>query len=432
MLQLRHRAYYMIAGLVFAAVGGALWLRLRPLPVAPVLHVGSPSAAELTQAEAAAADGKNAAAQLRLAQGRLRAGQPEAALTPLSKAAHSRETAGPAGLMLADIAEAGTLGAQALPAAQDAVHTNPADSRAWEGLIRVLYRLGRIGPGEAALGEAIRRFPQAPRLRVIEAQTLAARGELRAAVAAYQAALKLRPDAGAETALGMTLAQLDARQEAKEAFQRARELDPATVTPYLGLAKLNLELGLPKEAEEAAYGAIQVAPAEPEALFILARVLAVRAGQEEQRTATELFNKVLADRPSHLEARYHLAVLHLRAGEAKAAARAFELVLQDQPHRLDARQNYAKALGQAGEKAAALEQQRLAGQLAELEQRRYQLTTRVTRSPNDARARLDLAEFYLENGAASLAVREFEHALRLAPDSSEAAAGLERARQGGG
>lgn len=419
--------YVSLCALILAG-GWATWRRFGPVPPPPSLGAQrTPTATEWEEAKkAAAANPKDARAQLKLAGLQAQHEGPQTALPTLLAAAELPQAAGDVSLMLAEVTRDGIYSDEALPGAQAAVAANPADPRTWEGLVRILYRLGRRGQAEAALQEANRRFPHEKRLMVLRAESLQASGRLKEAVKVYEAALRIQPDAEAETALGILLARLEGRKAAKQAFQSALNLDPGSVVPYLGLAKVNLELGLAKEAEEAAYGALQVAPENPEALYLVARVLAAKGDPESSRTSIEMLRRVLALQPSHLEARFQLGAVLVRSGNARAALREFEAVLNAQPHRLDARQGYAQALDQAGQKEQANEQKQVAGQLAELEQRRFQLAARVTRSPRDTAARCALAEFYAANGAKDMALREFDKALEIEPKNARALSGRSR------
>jgi tetratricopeptide (TPR) repeat protein len=352
------------------------------------------------------------------------------AIPPLLAASGDPRTAGSASVLLAEAVRDSDLAASALPGAQRAVAAAPLDPRAWEGLVRVLYAAGRPDAAAVTLSTAVRRFPRAPRLRFIQAEGLAETGDTRQAVAVYQSALRQLPDPGAQLMLAMLLARMSVPDQARTAFERAIDLDPTSVPAYLGLAKANLELGLLPQAERAAYSALQVAPEDPEAIFMLGRVLVARGEPETTRTGRELLDRVLQVRPDHADARMQLAQMKLRAGDAAGAARDFEEVLARQPNRLDARQEYTKALQRAGETKAAAEQQTLLSQLQELEQRRYELTSRANQNPRSAEAQCDLGEFYLQHGAYPKALAAYQRALAIDPDSQRAAAGV-RAVQAG-
>jgi tetratricopeptide (TPR) repeat protein len=422
----------LIVALLGAGVGAALaWPRIRPIPKPPALDVVSgPSHAQVEMLEkSASATPGDPFVQVQLANAYLALTRAQPAYTPLAKAVRHPATAGAASQLLSQWGTASGDHAAALPLQQTAVAIAPKDPRTWEGLIRTLFALGKIEPANAALAEAIRRFPAAPRLQFIRAEAMADGGSPLQAAQVYERILAKTPDPDAQLMYAVLLARLKSPQRAKVAFQRAVELNPAELTAYLGLAKVNLDLGLTPEAERAAYSALQIAPEDPEAMYVLGQVLLATAGAEQTDMAEALLKRVTTLRPDHMEARYQYGIARLRHRDPKGAIREFETVIAQQPDRLELRQNYARALAAAGDAAAAKEQQKFAGELAELRQKEGLYTSRADGNPKDVGARCDLADFYLQNGAAARAIREFERALTLAPGNARARDGLDKARK---
>jgi tetratricopeptide (TPR) repeat protein len=428
-LAIRPELLIVFALLLIGAVGFRIWFSSRLS--APRVAVGQgPDEARLRELKRDAEQHPDdPAAQLRLASGLLARREVGDAFVPLLRASRKPQGAIAASELLLQCGTEYGRYQEALPGLQNAVGALPQKPLVWANLVRALYALGQPGPAEAAQQEAERRFPGAPELAFLRAELLAEGGETRKAVQLYQTTLKRSPIAKGEVALGVLLARMHATQPAKEAFRRAVALDPASGTAYLGLAKTNLELGLTKDAEQAAFSGLQVAPDDPQAIFIVGLVLAKRGGPDDLRTAAELFERAVALNPEHIDAEYQLGALLTSSGDSRAAVRHLESVLQREPERLEARQAYARALRKAGRKEEAAQQDVLAQQLAELEQRRYELTSRVSQKPNDVNARCELGEFYLEHQAVPKAVREFERVLKTAPGHSRALRGLERARQ---
>lgn len=423
-----------MVSLLAGIVAGAAWFGLRPLLKPAPPRVGSPvgpteAYARELQQEVEAKPG-DVGLQLRLGNLHVERRQFDLALAPLEKAAGHPQTAGAASLLLAKGADVPERAATVLPYAQTAVAAAPTDARSWEGLVRVLYTLGKREEAGAALHEALRRFPRVQRFRFMQAEALAQDGSTHESVRVYRAALKAHPDAGAQLMLGLLLARLRQTRDAQQAFTRAIELDPAAVAPYLGLARVNLELGQLDAAEKAAYSALQVAPEDPEAAYLLARVLLARGDAASLRTARELLDRVLAQRPDHMNALYERGVVRLKSGDSRGAVRDLQEVVAVQPERTDARQSYASALRAAGDAKAAAEQQRVAGEIAELEQRRDELTARISQNPKSAAAWCDLGDFYLQHDIYDRALDAFGRARRLEPANARAAAGLRRAQGG--
>jgi len=428
-LQIRPELLVVFGLLLVLAVGFRVWYSNRFPGSRPVITRGPDEARLRDLMRNAESHPDDAAAQLRLASGRLARGEVSDAFVPLLRASRQRASAVAASELLLQCGTEHGRYQEALPGLQNAVAAAPAEPVVWANLVRALYALGQQGPADAARQEADRLFPASPDLAYLRAELLAEAGESRKAAKVYQDSLKRTPAAKGEIALGVLLARMQAPQPAKEAFRRAVALDPASVTAYLGLAKSNLELGLTREAEQAAFTALQVAPDDPQAIYMVGLVLSRRGRPEDLRTAAELFERAVALNPAHIDAEYRLGALLAQSGDPHSAVRHLEKVLQREPERLEARQAFAKALRQVGRKAEAAQQEVLAQQLAELEQRRYELTSRVSQKPDDVDARCALAEFYLEHEALPRAVREFQRVLKTAPGNSRAKRGLERALQ---
>ncbi|MBD1997942.1 tetratricopeptide repeat protein [Leptolyngbya sp. FACHB-541] len=87
---------------------------------------------------------------------------------------------------------------------------------------------------------------------VVEGRTLAARGRVDEAIAAYRRALQIDPNlAVAHNNLGIVLARRGRLQEAADAYREAIRLDPNLANAYNNLAEVLRDLGQPQEAEQA-------------------------------------------------------------------------------------------------------------------------------------------------------------------------------------
>ncbi|MFS8085729.1 MAG: tetratricopeptide repeat protein, partial [Acidobacteriota bacterium] len=90
-------------------------------------------------------------------------------------------------------------------------------------------------------------------------QNAHARNDLTAALALYEAALKLRPEfPEAEYQRGVALAGLDRSADAEKAFTRAIELRKNWALPYSALGNLLTRLSRDKEAEPLLRRALQL------------------------------------------------------------------------------------------------------------------------------------------------------------------------------
>jgi superkiller protein 3 len=87
---------------------------------------------------------------------------------------------------------------------------------------------------------------------VVEGRTLAARGRLNEAIAAYRRAIQIDPNlAVAHNNLGIVLARQGRLQEAADAYREAIRLDPNLANAYNNLAEVLQDLGQPQEADQA-------------------------------------------------------------------------------------------------------------------------------------------------------------------------------------
>jgi uncharacterized protein HemY len=94
-------------------------------------------------------------------------------------------------------------------------------------LVPVIIEEGRTLEAEKALDVLLQRFPQMPDLYYLRARLLVRQESWLAAAEALERAVALKPDfAQAFRQLAAVYARLGRRQEAQEALQRFRELEP--------------------------------------------------------------------------------------------------------------------------------------------------------------------------------------------------------------
>ncbi len=206
-------------------------------------------------------------------------GEPQQAAGDLQRAyelnPQGRFYAGDAGLALlrANAAEAAS---RALEVAAQAEPRNP---RLWQALAVANLRMGRNQAAAAAARRAIEVAPPADAanhyLRV--AQALGNDGEIPAALTAARAAAATAPTLpNAHLAIGILLAQRVPPRVAgaAEEFLRAEALAPRFAPAYLQLGKLRLQQSRLADAVRQLERAQELAPAEEEALYLLAQAYA--------------------------------------------------------------------------------------------------------------------------------------------------------------
>ncbi|WP_190288096.1 XrtA/PEP-CTERM system TPR-repeat protein PrsT [Marichromatium sp. AB32] len=230
-------------------------------------------------------------------------------------------------------------------------------------------------------------------------------GDPDAALEAAEALRARRPEAArGHVLVGQVLRRMERDDEARTAWRRALELDPANVAASSGLAELALEAGDPAAAQRLYEAAHQ---AHPEAIAPLVGLAQV-ALQRDDRVATEAYlEAAVALNQSALQPRLYLAAFHLRAGDPARVLAVLEPVRADHPEDLN-------LLALSGE--------------AELALKRYQAARdtllRLTELVPTAKSfvALAFAEAGLERPQRM--ARAFESALALDPESVPALSGL--------
>jgi tetratricopeptide (TPR) repeat protein len=116
-------------------------------------------------------------------------------------------------------------------------------------------------------------------------------------------------------------------------YSRAAELKPTDYRPYQRMGSIYLTQGRLPEAEGALRQALDLNPTEVGALTDLAQVL---YGVGQQEAAVALWKRA-ASFPKSSEARYHLGIVALEAGELELARDELILALEIDPTRTESR-----------------------------------------------------------------------------------------------
>jgi predicted Zn-dependent protease len=136
-----------------------------------------------------------------------------------------------------------------------------------------------------------------------------------------------REAAPPEPAFGLTADEwLERAQEAEEcdpdtaiaAYERALRLRPDCTETLVNLGRLLAETGEPERAAECFREALELDPADSTAVYNLG-VVAQDAGADED--AVQLYQRALEMDPNLSEAHYNLATIYDRTGDARAAIR---------------------------------------------------------------------------------------------------------------
>ena len=202
-----------------------------------------------------------------------------------------------------------------------------------------LGRLGRHDEAFAAYQRALRLRPDYPEALNNLGTTLEALGRPAEAAEAFRRALALQPEQAEWWGnLGNVLTALRQADAAEDAYRRAVALSPTLPRAHAQLGSALRKEGRPSEAEAAFRAQVTLSPDDPDAHLNLAAAL---GEQDRAAEAAALLPRAVALAPERPEAHHTLATALRQLGrldEAEAAGR----------HALALRPHYAEALGNLG------------------------------------------------------------------------------------
>jgi predicted Zn-dependent protease len=277
------------------------------------------------------------------------------------------------------------------------------------------------------------------------------RKELDRAIGALTRAVALDPTAPAgHLMLGhayLAKASPEYVAQAKAEFQQARQLDPNQTLPYFYIAKIDLDLGRLRQAEQGLRVALERAPNEH---YLLALLAETRRRQGHAEEAAALATKAIAAGPEALPVHYYRALarrdlsdndgaladlnillatpyatadallaageIHLQAGRAAQAEPAFRRALAFDANRAEVRLRLAQALRRLGKPDAALAELRAVEAAPQLSSPYFQDLL--------ASAAAERGLILAERGDAAGARAAFQRALELDPSNVDAARAL--------
>ncbi len=289
----------------------------------------------------------NAAARFLAGQAAERVGDFDRATSDYRESLRASPAQTTAGLELARLYSAHEDYSGALGAVQRYVQTHPADPEGYVVTIRIAHRAGRHAIAATGL-QRLGQLPGQAAVAVAEELMLLATG--RGAVEAVERSGLDLTDPANEPALRILLAQLAALEEharAEEFVRGAVEAHPEeTVFHELRGRALRAAGKPPEQAREAFERALELDPSHPWALAGLA-ALSAEAGARD--AALALYDRAAEadpEEPSHALAAVKLLI---DAQETEEAARRLEQMLDRHPREAGAANDLARILAERGE-----------------------------------------------------------------------------------
>jgi tetratricopeptide (TPR) repeat protein len=209
-------------------------------------------------------------------------------------------------------------------------YTQPAFAGVLRALVRHGHAAGEVAEAERRVEAAVAADPEQAVFHEIRGLHRELGGAAESAREAYERALELAPASAAALAGLARLADGVDPSEAVALFDRAAAADPSDAEPRIGAARALLESGQREDARRRLLALLESHPLEPEPPADLVS-LDLASVQVDRRTLA------WAERASRLvfspEAYEQLSVVYARLGEAEASERAADQAqrLREQP-----------------------------------------------------------------------------------------------------
>ena len=189
---------------------------------------------------------------------------------------------------------------------------------------RTMVRIGDWRDDFTLFSSALRAYPESAQMHLALADVYLARGETDRALASYHASAGILASPMAYNNIGNVYAEKRLLDEAIQAYEQAVELDPGYGEAWSNLGLTAQRSGRSGLAARALGHAADLAPGNAEAHYNLGVAL-----ETEGRTsqAVEAYRRVLELQPDRLEALLNLGNLYWGQGRREAAARAYRQFL---------------------------------------------------------------------------------------------------------
>ncbi|HEV2860545.1 MAG TPA: tetratricopeptide repeat protein [Pyrinomonadaceae bacterium] len=246
---------------------------------------------------------------------------------------------------------------------REVLRREPANAEAGHRLAWLLLKLGRADEC-IALAESLTRSAPSAALFAVLAEAHLKKDDARAAVAAFQKAVELRPDEPTyHFALGSASLRLKPRLDldaAEQSFRRFLKLRPDDVQGQLHLGYVLLKQKRHAEARDWLEKIARADKATPEAFYYLGLIA---QGENKDTVAVELFGKSIQLAPSYSHAHVALGAAYLKLKDYERARAALEAGVRLSPEDPKAHYNLALLYARLKEPERAREEMRIVERL---------------------------------------------------------------------
>jgi putative PEP-CTERM system TPR-repeat lipoprotein len=324
--------------------------------------------------------------------------------------------------------------AQALKAFNEVLKLDPTSTATTLQVANIQLRLARADLAVPLADSVVTKEPNNLNARLTLVRALVASGDLKRAETEAAALLARAPNSGdAEAVVGVVASIKKDSNAARAAFNKALEMNPASVAALSGLLRLDLEAGKPAEARARLDKTLAARPTDPMVLELAGRTY---MSLGDTKKAEEVWRRLLEVQPSSLMPYAGLGQIFYSQGRLDEARREFErfaekmptavgaqtlvgMILQMQNRIPEAQKRYERTL--EIDPNAAVAANNLAWLYAEqntnLDVALQLAQTAKTQMPNSPEVDDTLGWIYYKKGLAGLAIMRFESALSKDPEN---------------
>ena len=180
------------------------------------------------------------------------------------------------------------------------------------------YRTGKLAEAQQAFAAAIQEDPSDTESVQMEGLTLYRMGQPAKAIPYLERVREWMPNADADSnyVLGLCYMNSQRYDDARAAFAKEFEVDPASASAYLLLSSMLMRANLPEFAADQARKALQIDPNLPLAHFMLGEVYLFKSDVEH---ATQEFEQERRINPGYAPTYDRLGDVYTRTGNLEAA-----------------------------------------------------------------------------------------------------------------